>query len=190
MDNKRVVGIFSTEEEAIRAIERLKASGYTKDDISVIAKQRESLDRIAMRTDTDVNDANMDKTVGGAVAGGVIGGIGALLVELGVLAIPGVGPFLAAGPIAATLAGLVAGGAVGGMIGALVDLGMSEEDAKEYETYLNRGDILVLVENDRGTSEVYDNFYENNSVIRNRYEPYRNQNTVGNDINIPPSNKY
>ena len=189
MDNKRVVGIFATEEEAIRAIERLKSSGYTKDDISVIAKQRESLDRIAMRTDTDVDDANMDKTVGGAVTGGVIGGVGALLVELGVLAIPGVGPFLAAGPIAATLAGLVAGGAVGGMIGALVDLGLSEEDAKEYETYLNRGDILILVEDHRGTNDVHDNFYENNSVIRDRYEQYRKNNMV-NDINIPPSNKY
>lgn len=170
-----MVGVFQTEEAAIQAIRRLKANGYTDEDISVLARQRDKVDRIADKTNTDVDDVTLDGTVGGAVTGGLVGGIGALLVELGVLAIPGVGPFLAAGPIAATLAGIIAGGSVGGIVGALVDLGISETDAKEYETYLNRGDIIVLVDDkhDRG-NEVHENFYDNESVIRHKYDNYRN----------------
>lgn len=168
--DKKIVGVFQTEAAAIQAIERLKASGYTESEISVLARQKDKLDRISDLTDMDVDDSAVDGAVGGAVTGGVLGGIGALLVELGVLAIPGVGPFLAAGPIAVTLAGIVAGGAVGGVVGALVDLGVNEVDAKEYETYLNRGDILVLVDDKDNRNLVYDNFYENESVIRDRYD--------------------
>ena len=95
------------------------------------------------------------------------------MLELGVFAIPGIGPFLAAGPIAVTLAGIVAGGALGGMVGMLVDLGFNEEDAKEYETYLQRGDILVLVDDKDNRELVQKNFYENESVVRDRYDVYR-----------------
>lgn len=167
--DKKIVGVFQTEAAAIQAIERLKANGYTDAEISVLARQRDKLDRIAELTDTTVDEGVVDGAVGGAVTGGVLGGLGGLLVELGVLAIPGVGPFLASGPIAATLAGVLAGGAIGGVVGALVDLGISEVDAKEYETYLDRGDILVLVDDKDNRNIVYDNFYENESVIRDRY---------------------
>ncbi len=168
--DKKIVGVFQTEAAAIKAIERLKANGYADTEISVLARQKDKLDRIGDITNTTVVDEAVDGVVGGAVAGGVLGGIGALLVELGVLAIPGVGPFLAAGPIAVTIAGIVAGGALGGVVGALVDMGVDETDAKEYETYLDRGDILVLVENRDNRNLVYDNFYENESVIRDRYD--------------------
>lgn len=169
MANQKVVGIFSTQEEAIKAIERLKSSGYNDDEISVLAKHHEDVDRLkdATHVDVDTHDAK-DGAVGGALTGGALGGIGALLVELGVIAIPGVGPFLAAGPIAATIAGALAGGAVGGVVGALVDLGLSKEEAEEYKEYIERGDILVMVD-DYPDRNVYGNFHENNSVIRDRY---------------------
>lgn len=173
MKDKVLVGIFTTEEEARRVIQNLKDVGYSDKDISVIAKEKERVEHIH-----DVEDVNMEttdnnnKAVGGAVTGGVIGGAGALLAEIGLLAIPGIGPFLAAGPIAVTLGGIVAGGAVGGLIGALVDLGIDKEDAKEYETYLERGDILVAVKerDDVDRQTIYRHYYDNNSVIRDTYD--------------------
>lgn len=173
--DKKIVGVFQTEAAAIEAIKRLKETGYADSEISVLARQKDKLNRISDITNTDVDNDAVDGAVGGAVTGGVIGGIGALLVELGVLAIPGVGPFLAAGPIAATLAGIVAGGAVGGVVGALVDMGVDKTDAEEYKTYLDRGDILVLVDNNDNREAVHKNFYENESVIRDRYDGYNNR---------------
>lgn len=176
MENKKLVGIFHNEDEAIKAIKNLKSVGYRDDEISVIAKNRDdSLDRIEEATNADTTDTEDNKAAGGAAIGGVVGGIGALLAELGVFAIPGVGPLLAAGPIAATLGGLVAGGAVGGIVGALVELGIDEEAAKEYETYLNRGDILVAVDDrdDFDRNKVLMSYYDNNSVIRDRYKIQR-----------------
>lgn len=169
MATQKVVGIFSNQESAIKAIERLKASGYKEDEISVLAKHHEDVDRLedATQVDVDSNDVT-DGAVGGALAGGALGGIGALLVELGVIAIPGIGPFLAAGPIAATIGGIIAGGAAGGLVGALVDLGLTKTEAEEYEQYVERGDILVMVD-DYPDRDVYGNFYENNSLIRDRY---------------------
>lgn len=177
MENKKLVGIFQNENEAIKAIENLKAVGYRDDEISVIAKNRdEGLDRIEDATNANTTDTDAgSKAMGGAAIGGALGGIGALLLELGVFAIPGVGPFLAAGPIAATIGGLIAGGAVGGIVGALVDLGIDEEAAKEYKTYLDRGDILVAVDDrdDFDRNRVLMSYYDNNSVIRDRYKMER-----------------
>lgn len=172
MDDKKLVGIFSKEEEAIKAIENLKEAGYGSDEISVIAKEKESVERVKENTDVDVNAKDQyDKAAGGAAVGGVLGGVGALLVELGVFAIPGIGPFVAAGPIAATLGGLVAGGAVGGIAGALVDIGIDKQEAEEYEKYLERGDILVAVDerDNIDRNRVYRGYYDNNSIIRDRY---------------------
>lgn len=173
MKNQKLVGIFENENEAVKVIENLKKSGYDNDEISVIAKKRDdSLDRIDEATNVNVDNPDDDsKVIGGAAVGGVLGGIAALLVELGVFAIPGVGPFLAAGPIAATLGGLLAGGAVGGIVGALVDIGIDEEAAKEYETYLNRGDILVAVDvkDNLERDDILGSYYDNNSVIRESY---------------------
>lgn len=172
MNNKKLVGIFQNEDEAIRVIESLKRAGYNDNEISVIAKSSEKVDRIDDVTDIDkeaMDDGS--KAAGGAAIGGVWGGLGALLLEMGVFAIPGVGPFLAAGPIAATLTGLVAGGALGGIVGALVDTGIDEEDAREYEGYLNRGDILIAVDTKDNIERdsVYGYYYDNNSRIRDRY---------------------
>lgn len=170
MANKKIVGIFQTQEEAIRAIERLKRVGYEDNEISVIAEHREDLDIIKDRTDAKTTSQDVtDGAVGGAVTGGILGGIGALLLEFGVVAIPGIGPFLAAGPIAATLAGIAAGGAAGGIVGALVDLGLTKAEADEYKQYLDKGYILVLVDQ-HADRDVYSNFYENNSLNRDHYD--------------------
>lgn len=81
----------------------------------------------------------------GAATGGIIGGVLALLAGTGALAIPGVGPFIAAGPLMATLAGIGGGGTLGGIIGALVGAGIPEHEAKRYENRLNTGGILISV---------------------------------------------
>lgn len=117
--------------------------------------------------DTQATD-DVSKTVSGTAIGGVLGGIGALLLEFGVVAIPGIGPFLAAGPIAVTLTGFVAGG---GLVGSLVDSGIDKEDAQEYEAYLNRGNILVAVDIKPNIERehIMGYYNENNSLIRDRY---------------------
>lgn len=171
---KRIVGIFHSEDQAVRAIEGLRSSGHTDDEISIIAKDEEKYNSLTNRVGTDIeNDMNDSSgAAAGAVTGGTIGGLGGLLLGLGALAIPGVGPIVAAGPIAAAVTGALAGGAVGGLTGALIDYGVPEVDAKEYEERIDAGDILVLVddhEDEVKRDNVYDNFYENESVNRNTY---------------------
>lgn len=167
---KKIVGVFRTEEAAIRAIERLQNDGYKDSEISILAQRKEESERIAEITDAKVEN-RLSKDAGrGAVAGGVLGGIAALLLELGVFIVPGIGPFIAAGPIAVTLASIIAGGAIGGTVGLLVELGFNKKEAHEYETYLDRGDILILVDGKDKKDLVCKNFYENESVIRDSYD--------------------
>lgn len=166
--DKKIIGVFETEESAIRAIERLKLNGYASDQISVLAKQCDQLGKVEDETDAKVQCDTFPKAGGGLLAGGVLGGIGALLLDLGLLAIPGAGPFLAAGPIAVTLTGIVAGGAIGGIAGAFIDAGLNVTDAKEYETFLNEGKILVIVDDNDNREVVYENFAENESINRDR----------------------
>lgn len=158
MANRAVVGVYSTEQEAAHAINELVNLGYSKDQISVLAQDPKRFEGLGEADDIKTESP---KEVGkgaatGAVTGGVIGGIGALIAELGVLAIPGIGPFLAAGPIVATVGGLVAGGAIGGVVGALVGLGVDKEEAHIYEERLENGDILVIVQAD---NDRYDQTY-------------------------------
>ncbi|NLC31755.1 MAG: hypothetical protein GX781_00445, partial [Clostridiales bacterium] len=150
MAKKYLIGVYPTENEAVSAIKRLLEVGYENNDISVLAKNPERFEMLEDRTDIDVDSS---KAVGraagaGAATGGIIGGIGGLLLSIGTLAIPGIGPFLAAGPIAATLGGIAAGGAAGGLVGALAGMGIEKSEAKHYEEALERGDLLVLVEAD------------------------------------------
>lgn len=169
---KRIVGIFNTEEKALRAIERLRADGYTDSEISVVTSNKESYDRLSRVVGDEIvkDGEGADGAVAGMATGGVIGGIGGLLLGLGALAIPGVGPIVAAGPIAAAITGALAGGTIGGIAGALMDYGIPEEDAKVYEERINAGDIMVLVDDDETRREsVYDNFYEQESYNRDSY---------------------
>lgn len=164
MANK-IVGVFENEREASRAIQNLQAQGFTSEEISVVAKDRDDLRAIDEETGTKAPEG----MAAGAAAGGVLGGVTGLLAGVGALAIPGIGPILAAGPLAAALTGLAVGAGAGGLVGGLVGLGIPEDEAEEYEEHLNRGNILVLVDEDNRSGTVYDSFRDNRSLNANRY---------------------
>jgi uncharacterized membrane protein len=144
MDNhtKNIAGIFETEQEAILAVEDLKRQGYNAEDISVISKNREDVDLITEETGTKAGEG----AATGAVAGGTLGGLTGLLAGAGALAIPGIGPIVAAGPIAAALTGAAAGAGVGGLSGALIGMGIPEDEAEHYDKSVKEGKILILVD--------------------------------------------
>src|SRR5882672_10535888 len=145
-----VFGIYSTTAAAEHAVDTLTKSGFPISDISLLVP--ETLGSREMGTQKASKAP--EGAAAGATSGGVIGGTLGLLAGIGVLAIPGVGPFIAAGPIMATLAGLGVGGAVGGLIGALVGLGIPEYEAKRYEGAVKSGGTLLSVHCD--TSEQVD----------------------------------
>ncbi|MGD1091793.1 MAG: hypothetical protein ABSB35_07340 [Bryobacteraceae bacterium] len=121
--------------------------GFSNDDISVLLPDNQGSKDFAHEKNTKAPEG----TTTGARAGGVVGGTLGLLAGIGALAIPGVGPFIAAGPIMAALAGVGVGGAVGGLIGALVGMGIPEYEAKRYEGRIKEGGVLLSVHRD--TSE-------------------------------------
>lgn len=166
-ENKKIVGVFDTQEGAVRAIEGLKRQGYTSDEISVVGKNTDDIDEVTNETGTKAPET----AAAGAATGGLLGGATGLLAGLGLLAIPGVGPILAAGPIAATLTGAAVGAGAGGIVGGLIGLGIPEEEAERYNDYVNEGKILVLVdahaERNRG---VIDTFRTNNSLNSSTYD--------------------
>ncbi|WP_084820318.1 general stress protein [Mesobacillus campisalis] len=139
---KHLVGIYDDEREAIDAVEDLKRQGYRAEDISVIGKNKEEVAEINDETGTKAGEG----AAAGAATGGILGGLTGLLAGIGALAIPGIGPIVAAGPIAATLTGAAAGAGIGGLAGALIGMGIPEEDAERYEGYVKEGKILVVVE--------------------------------------------
>jgi Heat induced stress protein YflT len=136
-----VFGIYQTERQAERTVEDLLAAGFSNDDISVLLPDNKGTKDFAHEKNTKAPEG----TTAGVTTGGVIGGALGLLAGIGVLAIPGVGPFIAAGPIMAALAGLGVGGAVGGLIGALVGMGIPEYEAKRYEGHIKAGGVLLSV---------------------------------------------
>ncbi|WP_082423139.1 YsnF/AvaK domain-containing protein [Paenibacillus dakarensis] len=163
---QRIVGAFSTEQEATQAIEDLKQQGFGTEEISVIAKDRDDVTTINEETGTKAPEG----LASGAATGGILGGVTGLLAGLGALAIPGIGPIVAAGPIAATLTGAAVGAGAGGLVGGLIGLGIPEDEAKEYDEYVEEGRILVLVETDEDrTNKVYDTFRRNNTLNEHHY---------------------
>jgi len=142
-----VFGIYGSREAVERAIDTFLKSGFTASDVSVLLPENLGGKPLATHKDTKAPEG---ATAGGG-AGAVIGGTLGLLAGIGALAIPGIGPFIAAGPIMATLAGLGVGGAVGGFVGALVGMGIPEYEAKRYEARIQKGGILLSVHCD--TSE-------------------------------------
>jgi hypothetical protein len=139
--NTAVFGIFESRIAAERCIDNLLASQFRNDDISVLAPDQDATRELA----TEKNTKAPEGATAGAVSGGVVGGTLGLLAGIGALAIPGLGPFIAAGPIMATLAGVGVGAAGGGLIGALVGMGIPEYEAKRYEGRVKNGGILVSV---------------------------------------------
>lgn len=148
--NVAVFGIYATPSTAEAAVDYLLANGFTNSAISVLLPDDESTRAFAHEKATKAPEG----TATGAVTGGVIGGTLGLLAGIGALAIPGVGPLIAAGPIMATLAGAGAGGAVGGLVGALAGMGIPEYEAKRYEGAVKGGGTLLSVHCD--TSEQVD----------------------------------
>ncbi|HEY1757440.1 MAG TPA: DUF3341 domain-containing protein [Bryobacteraceae bacterium] len=136
-----VFGIYHGVVQAEQTVDRLLASGFSNDDISVLLPDNEGTKEFAHKKDTKAPEG----TTTGVVSGGVIGGTLGLLAGIGALAIPGVGPLIAAGPIMGALAGVGVGGTVGGIVGALIGMGMPEYEAKRYEGRIKEGGVLLSV---------------------------------------------
>src|SRR5262245_46355670 len=134
-----VVGLFDTRDRAQAAIEQLRDAGIDSKHISVAMRSREETE--AMTTDTGVGSG----AITGAVGGGVLGGLAGLLVAVGALAVPAISPIVAAGPLARSLTGAVIAAAAGSLRGAQVDAGVPEEEARHYQTGVERGGVLVTV---------------------------------------------
>jgi hypothetical protein len=141
MANTAVYGIYGSRQHAEEAVDNLRAAGFRPEDISVLLPDNEGTKDIGHEKHTKAPE----KAAAGAAIAGVAGGALGWLAGIGVLAIPGVGPFLAAGPIMAALAGLGAGSVMGGLAGALVGAGIPEYEAKRYEGRIRNGGVLLSV---------------------------------------------
>ena len=144
--NTVVYGIFSTRDMAENAVDQFLAAGFRNEDISVLLQDNAGTKDFAHEKATKAPEG----TTTGVVTGGVVGGTLGLLAGIGALAIPGLGPFIAAGPIMGALAGIGSGGVVGGIIGALVGMGIPEFEAKRYEGRIKSGGILFSAHCDNG----------------------------------------
>lgn len=145
-----VFGIYSTREEVERAADVLARSGFPVTDISVLIPESLGSKDLGTAKTTKAPEG----VAAGAGSGAVLGGTLGLLAGIGALAIPGIGPLIAAGPILSTLAGIGVGGTIGGFTGALIGLGIPEYEAKRYEGRLQKGGMLLSVHCD--TSEEVD----------------------------------
>jgi len=139
--NTAVFGIYKTRSHAEQAVDALRMAGFRNSDVSALLPDNVGTKDFAHEKNTKVPEG---ATTGGA-SGAVLGGALGWLAGIGSLAIPGVGPFIAAGPIMGALAGAGVGGAVGGLIGALVGMGIPEYEAKRYEGRVKEGGILLSV---------------------------------------------
>lgn len=171
MTNKQIVGLFSNYADANGAVTDLMENGYSKNDISLIAKQ-DSLNSGATApqaaTQNDVENDLGEGTVSGARTGAMVGGLAGLIVGISALAIPGIGPLITLGTlstaIGSTAVGAGVGAAGGGVVGGLLGLGLSNEEAAEYEKSLTEGSILVSVVPIGSVQTVHDIFVKNKAV--------------------------
>jgi len=138
--NRVVYGIYRHRTQVEQAIDRFLAAGFRSEDISVLLPQN-----IGTKEFADEKHTKAPEGTATGAAGGVVGGTLGLLAGIGALVIPGLGPFIAAGPIVGALAGVGAGSVVGGLIGALVGMGIPEYEAKRYEGLVKNGGILMSV---------------------------------------------
>ena len=143
-NNTAVFGIYDSRAQLEQAVSTLKSSGFRSTDISALFPDGEGTRDFAHEKNTKAPEGAATGAGTGAVLGGTLG----WLAGIGALAIPGLGPFIAAGPIMAALAGAGVGGAVGGLTGALVGMGIPEFEAKRYEGMVKDGGILLSVHTD------------------------------------------
>ena len=142
--NTAVFGIYPEYADVENGVDALQAAGFRNTDISVLFPENVGTKDFAHKKETKAPEG----TAAGATTGAVIGGGLGWLAGIGALAIPGLGPFIAAGPIMAALAGVGVGGAVGGITGALIGMGIPEYEAKRYEGRVKDGGILLSVHSD------------------------------------------
>ena len=138
---KSVFGILKSHAQAEHVVNRLKESGFPSDNVSLLFADTSGSRDFAHEHQTKAPEGATTGGVAGMVTGGVLG----WLAGIGSLAIPGLGPFIAAGPIMAALSGAAIGGAVGGIAGALIGMGMPEYEARRYESKITEGNILASV---------------------------------------------
>src|SRR5580704_174170 len=138
---KAVMCIVQNRSAAEIIVSRLQSAGFSNNDISVLFPNKDGTKDFAHEHNTKAPEG----AIAGAGTGGVLGGTVGLLAGIGALAIPGLGPFIAAGPLMAALSGAAAGAAVGGITGALVGMGIPEIEAKRYEGKIKGGNLLISV---------------------------------------------
>ena len=141
MSKKSVFCIATSRDQADRIVHHLKTESFSNNDISVLFPDQGSTSDFAHEKNTKAPEG----AVAGAGSGGVIGGALGWIAGIGALAIPGVGPFIAAGPIMAALSGAAIGAAAGGIAGGLIGLGIPELEAKRYEGKIKAGNLLISV---------------------------------------------
>ncbi|MFN8571215.1 MAG: general stress protein [Gemmatimonadaceae bacterium] len=146
MPNTAAFGIYRTRDQVVRAVDELRSHGFRSEDISVLMPENVGTKDLAHEKNTKAPEG----TATGAAAGAVIGGVFGWLVGVGALFIPGLGPFIAAGPLVAVLSGVGAGGVIGGLSGGLIGMGIPEFEAKRYEGLVKGGNILMSVHCDDG----------------------------------------
>ena len=146
MSNTSVFGIVKSRSQAEQVVEGLQTAGFPASEISVLLPDTAGEHDIGVVKATKAPEG----ATTGAATGGVTGGVLGLLAGIGALAIPGVGPFIAAGPIMAALSGAAIGAGTGGIVGALVGMGIPEIEAKRYEDKLKTGNYLIAVHADDG----------------------------------------
>jgi uncharacterized protein (TIGR02271 family) len=161
---KTIVGLYDDWTTARRVLEELVQAGFDRNHINLIANDRDQTYANSLQGDTGSGEKVAEGVATGALAGGALGGLGGLLLGLGALAIPGIGPVIAAGPIAAGLTGAAVGAATGGLVGALAGWGIPEEEAGYYAEGVRRGGTLVGV-------EAEDHQVDRALAIMNRYGP-------------------
>ena len=142
--NTAVFGIYRNQLDVEQAVDALRAEGFRSTDISVLLPENEGTKDFAHKKATKAPEG----TAAGAGTGAVVGGALGWLAGIGALAIPGVGPLIAAGPIVAALTGVGVGGAIGGISGALIGMGIPEYEAKRYEGRVKEGGLLLSVHSD------------------------------------------
>jgi len=141
MSKKSVLCITNSREQAMIIVDRLKSANFSNNDISALFPDKDTTRDFAHEKNTKAPEG----AVTGAGSGGLLGGALGWLAGIGALAIPGVGPFIAAGPIVAALSGAAVGATVGGIAGGLIGLGIPEFEAKRYEGKVKAGNILLSV---------------------------------------------
>ena len=181
---KTIVGSFDSFDEAQRVSRELIDEGFAAADVSVVASNVTG----AFASDDRVKVTDASNTATGAVAGGVLGGAAGLAASLMGLAIPGIGPIVAAGPLAATLSAAGAGVIAGGLIGSLTELGVSRPDAEYYAEAVRRGGALVTVRADEDVADrAVDIMREHNAVdIDKRSAMWRESGWKGWDMRNAP----